>query len=212
MSSTTKATPKNLLKEPKAADRILTTAGELFYREGTRAVGVDEIVTRAGATKPTLYRAFPSKDHLIAAYLAGQHEGFWEYFEAAVRKNPEDPRAQLLAFFDELGERATRPGYRGCALTNVAVEYPAADHPGRLVSVEHKQGLRERLREMTKAMDARKPKKLADALLLLIEGVYVSSQLFGKDGPAAAARGAAEALIDAHTRKDKPAKDEFPET
>ncbi len=193
---------KDAPREPKAAERILTTAGELFYREGTRAIGVDEIVARAGATKPTLYRAFPSKDHLIAAYLEGQGEGFWTYFEAAAGKHPGDPKAQILAFFDELGERATRPGYRGCALTNAAVEYPAADHPGRLVSVEHKQGLRERLRQMTKAMDARKPKKLADALLLLIEGVYVSSQLFGPDGPAAAAKGAAQALIEAHTRPE----------
>lgn len=193
---------KDAPREPKAAERILTTAGELFYREGTRAIGVDEIVSRAGATKPTLYRAFPSKDHLIAAYLEGQGEGFWAYFEAAAGKHPGDPKAQILAFFDELGERATRPGYRGCALTNAAVEYPAANHPGRRVSVEHKQGLREHLRQMTKAMDARKPKKLADALLLLIEGVYVSSQLFGPDGPAAAAKGAAQALIEAHTRPD----------
>ncbi|MEW5683723.1 MAG: TetR/AcrR family transcriptional regulator [Pseudomonadota bacterium] len=186
---------------PRAAERILSTAGELFYREGTRAIGVDEIVTRAGATKPSLYRAFESKDHLIAAYLAGEGEGFWRYFNAAVEAHPGDPRAQLLAFFDALGQRTQRPGYRGCALTNAAVEYPAAGHPGRIVSVEHKQGLRDRLREMTKAMDARKPKKLADALLLLIEGVYVTSQLFDADGPAMAARGAAEALIDAHTRK-----------
>jgi len=185
---------------PKAAERILTTAGELFYREGTRAIGVDEIVARAGATKPTLYRAFASKDHLIAAYLEGQGEGFWGYFDAAAQKHPDDPRAQILAFFDELAERALKPGYRGCALTNAAVEYPAADHPGRLVSVGHKQGLRDRLRQMTKAMDAKKPKKLADSLLLLIEGVYVSSQLFGADGPAGAAKGAAQALIDAHTR------------
>jgi AcrR family transcriptional regulator len=187
---------------PRAADRILSTAGELFYREGTRAVGVDEIVSRAGATKPTLYRAFPSKDHLIAAYLEAQGDGFWAYFEAAVQAHPDDPKAQILAFFDALGERALRPGYRGCALTNAAVEYPSADHPGRRVSVEHKQGLRERLRQMTRAMDARKPKKLADSLLLLIEGVYVTSQLFGSDGPAVAAKGAAHALIEAHTRPD----------
>lgn len=191
---------RNPVETPKAAERILTTANELFYREGTRAIGVDEIVSRAGATKPTLYRAFPSKDHLIAAFLEGQGEGFWGYFEAAVQKHPDDPKAQILAFFEDLETRATKPGYRGCALTNAAVEYPAADHPGRLVSVEHKQGLRERLRQMTKAMDAKKPKKLADALLLLIEGVYVSSQLFGKDGPAGAARSAAQALIEAHMR------------
>jgi AcrR family transcriptional regulator len=204
-------TPKDA---PRAAERILTTASELFYREGARAIGVDEIVKRAGATKPSLYRAFESKDQLIAAYLAGEGEGFWRYFNAALDAHPGDPRAQILGFFDALGERAQRPGYRGCALTNAAVEYPAADHPGRTVSVEHKRELREKLRGLTREMDARKPKKLADALLLLIEGVYVSSQLFGPDGPAGAARGAAEALIEAHTRRDKDRaeKDREPET
>jgi len=129
MTQPTKDPPR----EPKAAERILTTANELFYREGTRAIGVDEIVSRAGATKPTLYRAFPSKDHLIAAYLAAQGDGFWAYFEAAVQSHPDDPKAQILAFFDALAVRVTKPGYRGCALTNAAVEYPAADHPARVV-------------------------------------------------------------------------------
>jgi AcrR family transcriptional regulator len=186
---------------PKAADRILSTASDLFYREGARAIGVDEIVARAGATKPSLYRAFESKDQLIAVYLAGQAEGFWRYFNAAVDKHPGEPRTQILAFFDELAARAVKPGYRGCGLSNAAVEYPDRKHPGHKVAVNHKAELREKLREMTKAMNAKKPKKLADSLLLLIEGVYVTSQLFGEDGPAAAAKGAAEALIEAHTRE-----------
>jgi AcrR family transcriptional regulator len=33
---------------PDTRERILRTASELFYREGTRAVGVDLIVERAG--------------------------------------------------------------------------------------------------------------------------------------------------------------------
>ena len=41
---------------PRAAERIFETARELFYREGIRAVGVDEIVTKAGVTKPSLYQ------------------------------------------------------------------------------------------------------------------------------------------------------------
>ena len=189
---------------PKAADRILSTASELFYREGARAVGVDEIVARAGATKPSLYRAFESKDQLIAAYLEGQSAQAWSYFEAAAEAHPDDPRAQILGYFDALGERATKPGYRGCGLSNAAVEYPAPKHPGRKVAVSHKAAVRDRLRAMTKAMDARKPKKLADSLLLLIEGVFITSQLFGPEGPAAAARGAAEALMGAHTRAPAP--------
>ena len=74
----------------KAAERILSTASDLFYREGARAIGVDEIVSRAGATKPSLYRAFESKDQLIAAYLQGQAEGFWAYFHAATDLHPGD--------------------------------------------------------------------------------------------------------------------------
>ena len=185
---------------PKAAARILSTASELFYREGARAVGVDEIVARAGATKPSLYRAFESKDQLIAAYLEGQSAQAWSYFEAATEAHPDDPRAQILGYFDALGERARKPGYRGCGLSNAAVEYPAPKHPGRKVAVSHKAAVRDRLRSMTKAMNARKPKKLADSLMLLIEGAFITSQLFGPEGPAAAAKGAAEALIDAHTR------------
>ena len=192
--------PKIPSEIPKAADRILSTAGDLFYHQGARAIGVDEIVERAGATKPSLYRAFGSKDQLIAAYLEGQGEHMWAYFEAAVAAYPDDPKAQILAYFEGLSSRATEKGYRGCGLTNAVVEYPDPKHPGRKVAVGHKEQLRARLRDMAKAMDARKPKKLADSLLLLIEGVYVTSQLFGPEGPAAAARGAAEALIEAHTK------------
>ena len=185
---------------PKAADRILLKAGELFYRQGTRAVGVDEIVERAGATKPSLYRAFGSKDQLIAAYLEGQGELLWAGFEAAVTAHPDDPKAQILAYFDGLADRASQKGYRGCGLSNAVVEYPDPKHPGRRVAVGHKEQLRSRLRDLTRAMDARKPKRLADSLLLLMEGVFITSQLFGPDGPAGVARGAAEALIEAHTR------------
>lgn len=195
MTRSSDSAPKNPIR---AADRIFDTARELFYREGTRAVGVDEIVSRAGATKPTLYRRFESKDQLIAAYLRDQGDHFWSYFEAAAQAHPDDPRAQILAYLDGLAARADAPGYRGCGLTNAAVEYPDPQHPGRQVAVEHKQELRQRLRAMARELDAREPDRLADALLLLIEGVFVSSQLFGPGGPATAVRAAAEALFDAY--------------
>ena len=52
--------------KPRAAERIRSTARELFYREGIRAIGVEQIVQDAGVTKPSLYRSFPSKDELAA--------------------------------------------------------------------------------------------------------------------------------------------------
>ncbi|HVO01389.1 MAG TPA: TetR/AcrR family transcriptional regulator [Candidatus Cybelea sp.] len=184
--------------EPKlAVDRIRKTARELFYREGIRAVGVDEIVSKAGVTKPSLYRSFSSKDELAAAYLRDYEGEFWTRFERAAAAHPGDPKAQIVEYLRGLGERAQRSDYRGCGLSNAALEYPARDHPARLVAEEHKHRLRVRLTEMAKDMGAAKPEVLADALFLLIEGIFVTGQLFGDGGPAMHAVEIAETMIEA---------------
>ncbi|HVW55647.1 MAG TPA: TetR/AcrR family transcriptional regulator [Rhizobiaceae bacterium] len=182
---------------PRAADRILDVARDLFYRNGIRAIGVDEIVRKAGVTKPSLYRSFSSKDELAASYLRVYDKEFWERFDAAVAQHPGNPRAQIGAFLTRVGKRAVKPGYRGCGMTNAAVEYPEKEHPARLVSEENKQELRRRLRAMAAEMGAKRPDVLGDGLLLLIEGAYISGQLFGPGGPAAAVAENADRLIEA---------------
>lgn len=185
-------------KPPLAADRIRKTAREMFYRDGIRAVGVDAIVTQAGVTKPSLYRSFSSKDELAAAYLRDYDAEFWARFDAACAAHPGDPRAQLLDYLTGMAARAVQNGYRGCGLTNAAVEYPESDHPARAVAVEHKRELRRRLIDMAAGMGAENPEALADGLLLLIEGAFVSSQLFGEGGPAGRVASMADKLIQAH--------------
>ena len=184
----------------RAGDKIRDTARELFYREGIRAVGVDEIVTKAGVTKPSLYRSFGSKDELTVAVLHEAEASFWARWDEAMAAHPGDSRAQLLAFFAGLAERSTKEDYRGCALTNAAVEYPERDHPARQVAETHKRHLRARLRAKAAELGGRDPAGLGDALTILVEGAYVSSQLFGKGGPSGAVGHAARALIDAYSR------------
>jgi AcrR family transcriptional regulator len=181
----------------RAADRIKATAADLFYREGIRAVGVDEIVSRAGVTKPSLYRSFHSKDELAAAYLRDYERAFWQRFDAAVAAHPGDPRAQILAYLGPMGRRASSEGYRGCGLSNAAVEYPTGEHPARLVVKAHKEELRLRLRRMAAEMGAASPELLGDGLLLLIEGAFLSGQIFGEGGPSAQVVLVADALIGA---------------
>ena len=188
---------------PRAADRIRETAHELFYREGIRAIGVDEIVSRAGVTKPTLYRSFASKDELAAAYLEDYDKVFWQRFEQGVGEHPDDARAQLRVYLQGLARRATQAGYRGCGFSNAAVEYPQRDHPARKVAEANKRALRKRLIAMAKAMGAGDPELLGDGLLLVIEGAYSSGQLFGKGGPARSLVEIADRLIDASIPKKK---------
>nr|WP_244425326.1 TetR/AcrR family transcriptional regulator [Pseudaminobacter salicylatoxidans] len=182
---------------PRAAERILSVARNLFYRQGIRAIGVDEIVRQAGVTKPSLYRSFSSKDELAASYLRRYEIEFWERFDEAVAAHPGDPRAQIRAFLTRVGHRAVQLDYRGCGMTNAAIEYPEHGHPARLVGEANKRELRRRLRAMAAEMGAGDADMLGDGLLLLIEGAYVSGQLFGPGGPAASVAENADLLISA---------------
>ncbi|MEI9887646.1 MAG: TetR/AcrR family transcriptional regulator [Rhizomicrobium sp.] len=186
-------------KPPKrAAERIRESARDLFYRQGIRAVGVEEIVTRAGVTKPSLYRSFLSKDALAADYLRHMGEDGLARFEAVIAADPENPRGQLRVWLMELQAKADKSDYRGCGTTNAAVEYPDRRHPARKVASDIKSRFRSRLAALAAAMGAREPDRLGDALMLLFEGVYTSGQLFGAGGPARVVVDAADALVESH--------------
>ena len=180
---------------PNAAERVLGAARLLFYREGIRAVGVDAIVEAAGVTKPSLYRSYVSKDELAAAYLRDYDEGFWGRFEAVLACHPGDPRAGILAFFAGIEARQTAAGYRGCALTNAAVEFPEPDSPARHVSEAAKRALRRRLEILADEMGADDPALLADGLLMLFEGANACGQVFRAEGPVRSLPAIADRLI-----------------
>src|SRR5713226_3225705 len=100
--------------------RILAVAGELFYRHGIRAVGVDAIAEAAGSNKMTLYRHFSSKDELVAEYLrqaASAANRCWDTYEQA---HPGDPLAQVRAWLAEMAGHLAKTDERGCALANAA--------------------------------------------------------------------------------------------
>src|SRR4030081_2363310 len=163
--------------------RILAVAGDLFYRHGIRAVGVDAIAEAAGTNKMTLYRHFGSKDDLVAAYLrqgAGEADGCWARLEQA---HPGDPRAQLRAWFEEMAEHVANADQRGCPLANAAVELPEKDHPARRVIEEFKVAQRAKLIQLCRAAGLSEPDMLADELHLLLEGARVTAQSVGSGGP-----------------------------
>jgi AcrR family transcriptional regulator len=189
-------------KTPKrAADRIRESARDLFYRQGIRAVGVDEIVSRAGVTKPSLYRSFPSKDELTADYLRHMGEEGLARFDTTIAANPSNPRGQLRLWLRDLQKKANKKDYRGCGTTNAAVEYPDRKHPARKVASNIKARFRARLSAFAESIGAKAPDRLGDALMLLFEGVYASGQIFGANGPARVVIEAVDALIDSHVGK-----------
>ena len=179
--------------------RILAAAGDLFYRQGIRAVGVDAIAEAAGTNKMTLYRHFASKDELVAEYLrqsAKLADACWERLRQV---HPGDARAQLRAWLAEMAEHVANNDERGCPLANAAVELPEKSHPARRVIEDFKRAERARLIDLCRAAGLAEPEMLADELHLLLEGAQVSAQSVGKDGLGARLVRMGEAMILAHS-------------
>lgn len=177
--------------------RLLAAARSLFKQHGIRAVGVEAIAETAGSNKMTLYRHFESKDALVAAYLqemAAEADAYWAHILAS---HPDDPRAQLDTFLG--GIAATLADARGCAVANAAVELVEKDHPARPIIEAHKQGTRNQLVDVCRALGVVNPEMLADELFLLIEGARVSAQSMGPNGKSFQFMDMVDRLIRAHT-------------
>lgn len=185
-----------------AAFKIFETARDLFYRRGIRAVGVDEIVCEAGVTKPSLYRAFKSKDDLVAACLRESAREGKEAIQAVLAAAGSDPRTRLNALLRHYADKLSRPDFRGCPMSNIAVELAEPGHPGREVAEDCKAEMRATLVQLTKDLRVADPESLADGLLLIIEGAIATHHIFGSQGPAHSMIATCDALIGSHVKRD----------
>ncbi|HWX67576.1 MAG TPA: TetR/AcrR family transcriptional regulator [Rhodanobacter sp.] len=178
-------------------ERILRTASELFYREGTRAVGVDLVVAQSGVAKTSLYRHFPTKDDLIREFLLREDEDFWRKWDEVSAAHPRSAEQELFAQLQWLGDRIARPGYRGCPQINIAAEYSDNNHPARKVAVTHKAEMRARLKRLAKSMDLKDPEHFALAMGVIIDGALSSGTALHQKGPARFLQSLARTLISA---------------
>jgi len=180
-SSASSSAPGATQSAVDVRERILETASALFYRRGVRAVGVDLVVEEAGVAKTSLYRHFRTKDDLVAAFLHREDEDFWKRWDNTTERHSADAEGELEAQLKWIGEHVSRPNYRGCPQLNVAAEFPDLDHPARAVATAHKKELLRRLRDLAERLRAKRPDELAAQLSLLINGAFVSSQMFSAD-------------------------------
>lgn len=181
------------MKEP-ISDQILTAASALFYSEGIRAVGIDRIIEEANVAKATLYRHFPSKDHLVAAYLQDRHDrvirSLQEVLDAA-----RTPRDQIKLIFERLYEKADSPEFRGCAFALAVAEHGDSE---RVLTVArtHKKVVRDIFRTILSRADV-KPDQAPAHLSLLYEGALATVAV-GRDPQAVlVARDCALSVFDA---------------
>jgi AcrR family transcriptional regulator len=81
--------------------RVLDAAWDLLNAKGFAGLTVDEVAERAGAAKTTVYRRWPTKDHLAVALVAG-------ILGEVPIADTGDLRADLTGFAAALADRLNR--------------------------------------------------------------------------------------------------------
>jgi TetR/AcrR family transcriptional regulator, transcriptional repressor for nem operon len=174
-------------------ERILTAAADLFYRQGVRATGLEQIISASGTGKGQLYHYFAGKSDLVRAVIDRQIELILE----AQRPVLEDARGwdDIDAWGDLLigAHEAADDPFR-CPIGSLAAELAEADAKTRAALAaafgRWKDAICDALRQLQSAgaisqradCDA-----LAEALLAAYQGGLVLAQVSGSAAPLRAA-------------------------
>ena len=180
-------------------EQLIEAALDLFNRHGFNATGIDKILAEAGVAKMTLYKHFRSKDELIQAVLRRRDEDFRAWLMDFVETRADTPRARLLALFDAYGKWFSETEFRGCLFLNASAEFSGMADSISALAREHARLVHTYIRGLTSATGARNPDRLADWLVLLLDGAIGCAQVSAKPEWASKARDAAEILIEAET-------------
>lgn len=185
-------------RESPVRERILATAYDLFARRGIRDVGINELVDRAGITKATLYRHFPSKDDLVVAFLELREQRWTRgWVEAEARRRGGTPQEQLLAIFDQFDEWFHRDDFEACSFINVLLEL-GASHPAGRASIEHLETIRSVVRQLADEAGLSDSDSFARSWHILMKGSIVSAAE-GDPNAAQRAKAMARRLIEDHS-------------
>jgi AcrR family transcriptional regulator len=167
------STEGRVRRDPR--ERILDTAYELFSRRGVRGVGVDEVISRAGVAKATLYAHFPSKDDLVLAFLE-RREQRWTlgFIVAEARRRGATPEEQLLAIFDALDEWFRRDDFEGCSFIKLLLEM-GPEHTAGRAGVHYLGNIRSIVQSLAQEAGLRDAEDFARSCQLLMQGAIIAA-------------------------------------
>jgi AcrR family transcriptional regulator len=183
------------MPRPSRRDHLVDTALKLFNQNGYNATGIDLILKESGVAKMTLYNHFRSKEDLILAALQRRNDQFCDWIMDFVETRATAPRDRLLTLFDAYHEWFSENDYRGCMFLNAAAEFSGNSDAILRASRETKQLLRSYIRGLALALNVENPDRLADTMMLLLEGAISCSHVSGNADWSTKAKSAADILI-----------------
>ncbi|MEB4591351.1 TetR/AcrR family transcriptional regulator [Candidatus Thiothrix sp. Deng01] len=173
---------------------LIDKATELFASGGYTAIGIDRILAEAGVAKMTMYKHFPSKQHLILAVLKQRDEVFRTSLITYVKQH-NTPIDKLRAVFKWHHEWFARPDFSGCMFINASAEFQDATTDIHQAAAQHKQLLTHYLETLLGDIFPASAKKLAVQINILLDGAIVAAQVTSNHNAAKEAWEVAECLL-----------------
>jgi AcrR family transcriptional regulator len=180
-----------ILENLSPRDRILTVAGNLFYNNGYRAVGIDRVIAEADVAKATFYKHFPSKDDLIVAWINKAEEGSKSLALETKSATP------LFDYMDAMITIAGQTWCMGCTFQGAASEFGDVSHPVHAAALQVKRNTIAELKRRAVVQGFSDPDKMAQFMFLLLEGVWASGRMFKTEAPIEHAKEAVRVLAGA---------------
>jgi AcrR family transcriptional regulator len=150
--------------------RLIEAATELFSERGLE-VGVADIAARAGVGRGTLFRNFPSKEHLIAAIVVERVQESVARAHAALSAG--DPTTALFDLIESAAQRSQSDRALFDALSDTWLANPE-------IRAAHAEMLKviEQLVERAQATGGLRPDVSAVDIVMLVKGVCESASHF----------------------------------
>lgn len=147
-------------------ERILETADRLFYEQGYRATGINQIIKEAEVAKASFYQYFPSKEDLCIEYLEQRHVAAHE------RQKKFIAEGGVCGLFNNIRYMASINNFNGCPFLNISSEVNEHDSRIRQVVTKHKSRLIKLIENELK--DSADSAALAEMIYVIYEGANIA--------------------------------------
>lgn len=172
-------------------ERILETAADLFFHQGFRATGINEVIAKSGVAKATFYNHFPTKDDLCLAYLRERNTSEFEAISAFVQDH-DSPRERFLAVMKSVQPWLEANKLRGCAFLNMVAEVPDPRNLLRKEGQQHYESLRQLILGLAKDLinsesqryDGLDAQILTDDYMVILGGAIAMTEIYHDIWPA----------------------------
>jgi AcrR family transcriptional regulator len=164
-------------------ERLITTAAELFRRQGYAQTGVNQIIQEANATSGSFYHFFPAKEDLLLAVVDHIAEVFDREIFTPAADRADDPIEEVFAILDLYRRQINDGGFTfGSPMASLSAEV-SENHPQVRARLAEVFGVwSERIEALLRRAGSRLPQNidhtaLAQLIVCTMEGAVLGTRV-----------------------------------